>query len=1187
MQINYFDPVQTELLKGINLLEASAGTGKTYTIAMLVLRFVVELDIAIDKLLIVTFTKAATEELKERVRSKLAEAGIALKGRTAGVDSNVIDWLANLRIEPQLVKQRLDSALCSIDQAGIFTIHGFCQRVLREHALESGQLFDAELTGDLALIKQACADDFWRQQVYNRPVREAAVLTADYKTPEALLASIDFIAAHVSVYPECSSLDELLKELPHLTDLAKNKLEECAKALKAGFADQKFKTSYTGSFELHYCSLRDWLHGNTLQLPCAEAFALLTQNGLLEALHSGKFRTDKSRTCEQRKADYLAELALATAPFDALASAVKQISLVFRRTLVETLRIDLNNRLLQQNVLSFDHLITRLAEALQSENGALLRAELQQRFKVALIDEFQDTDDSQWFIFSMLFAAPSQYLYLIGDPKQAIYKFRGADIYSYLTAQKQAQYQFTLGKNWRSHPQLVDAVNVLFQRERAFLLKDLSFKEVKPALTADNGALQLAGQAMAPLMLWQLPESRSKTGYWTAGKAMEEIRIAVINEIVDLLSNAYALEPANRGLQPRDIAILVRTNTQAREYQQLLRAVGVPSVLNSTESVFASQEAADLYILLQAVANPGDSGLLKQALTLNWFGLDGQILYRIINNDIELDARMSRFLTYYQEWQQTGLMAMMQHLLAQEKIRQHLSKTPAAERQLTNLHHLIELLQQAVVDERLGINKTLNWLRTAITKANQDKSCTEDQQLRLESDDDAVKIVTMHRSKGLEYAIVFCPCLWQRNTHLSSEKLLVKCHANGRMIVDLGSEDFEEHRAQAINEELAEDLRLFYVAVTRAKYRCYIAWADVRSEKAANDSAMAWLLDFAEADFCKQQATLQAFRDQAAQAFNYQLLDVPGAINRIYQAPLTSVDFCAKRRKRHLYTSWQMSSYTALSALSLHDAPEIPADKVGEQQPDEPGQPLPAMSAGRREIEQRWEQLPRGSHTGNVVHDLLENCAFADLAERKDISEQRDKACRRYGLKLEQPEVIDELLQAVVSTPLSETGHDFCLKNLPERKCLKEMPFYLSMQTMDARQINHILQNVPVFQPLTGKQMCGYLTGFIDLICEYNGRYYVMDYKTNGLTGYSHELLTQAMREHNYGLQYWLYSVVLHRYLQTRLPQYNYETHFGGVRYLFVRGMQPELAMSGVYQDRPDLEKIEAMAALFGDRNAP
>ena len=224
METNYFDPVRTELLKGVNLIEASAGTGKTYAIAMLVLRFVVEQGMTIDKVLVVTFTKAATEELKGRVRGRLAEAKRALDGHTAGIDSNVIDWLANLVLEPELIKQRLAEALLDIDQVGIFTIHGFCQRVLREHALESGQLFDAELTNDLAVIKQACADDFWRRQIYNRSAWEAAVLTADYKTPDKLLASVDFIADHVSVFPVVESLDTALNELQGLTDLAKAEL---------------------------------------------------------------------------------------------------------------------------------------------------------------------------------------------------------------------------------------------------------------------------------------------------------------------------------------------------------------------------------------------------------------------------------------------------------------------------------------------------------------------------------------------------------------------------------------------------------------------------------------------------------------------------------------------------------------------------------------------------------------------------------------------------------------------------------------------------------------------------------------------------------------------------------------------------------------------------------------------------
>ncbi len=1167
MHLTYFDPATTPLLKGVNLIEASAGTGKTYAIAMLVLRFVVEQALPIDQILVVTFTKAATEELKDRVRQRLADAKRALTSDThnQAIDANVVAWLQQLDIAPELIKQRLASALQDIDTAGIFTIHSFCQRMLREHALESGQLFDAELTDDLAVIKQACADDFWRKHIYPRSLWDAALLTADYKTPDALLASVDFIADHIRVYPlTAQALDDTLAELQQWVTLASAAQIACCATLTSAFADKKFKASYSQAFDAHAAELSAWLNGDSVQLPSADALALLTTHSVISALDGGKFRSNKSQSSEQRKADYLAELALNTAPFDALVVAIKQVKLALRQTLLTTLRAELDKRLQQLNVLSFDQLITRLSDALKSDKGALLAEELRQRFTAALIDEFQDTDDSQWFIFSTVFAVDSQYLYLIGDPKQAIYKFRGADIYSYLAAQQQAHYHFTLGKNWRSHPQLVSAVNALFHREQAFLLAELAFNPVEPAKSAQDGALYDADTPLAPMQLWQLPPSSSSTGYWTAAAAATEIRTAVVKEVVELLTLAYRLQPNNTALQPKDIAILVRTNAQAREYQTALREVGVPSVLNSTESVFASQEARDLYVVLQAVLNPSDSDRLKQALTLDWFGLDGQALSQLINDDSALDVWTARFLSYLQDWQKLGFMAMMHRLLSQEQVNTHLSTSTKAERQLTNLQHLIELVQQTAVDEHLGMTKTLSWLHHAITRPNNNES----QQLRLESDDDAVQIVTMHRAKGLEYPVVFCPYLWQRSDRLRSEQDIINCHADGQMIADLGSDQFEQHRAQALLEELAEDLRLFYVAVTRAKYRCYLVWVDVRTQNRPNESAMAYLLNFADADFDQQQETLQAFSTQAAADFAYALLELaPTSGSPRYQKPAPDCVLQAQQRHRALYTNWQMSSYTALSALSLHDAPELPEDKARERQEQHDNAAL---------------LLPRGAHTGNVVHDLLENNAFIDLAQAKDISEQRDKACLRYGLKLEQPELLDALLQRVVLTPLAANTPDFCLMNLADHQCLKEMPFYLAMQTLEVSQINQILHDCPAFQPLTARQMRGYLTGFIDLVCQYNGQFYVMDYKTNGLPDYAPDTLTHAMREHNYGLQYWLYTVVLHRYLQQRLADYDYENHFGGVRYLFVRGMQPEIALSGVYQDRPELAKVEALATLIG-----
>ncbi len=1174
MTIPNFHVTDTPLSKGVNLIEASAGTGKTYTIAGLVLRFVVELGLSIEQVLVVTFTKAATEELRERIRDNLRDAKRALRDDEAADNANAA-WLAGLDQPLEQVQQRLDLALLDIDRASIFTIHGFCQRILREHALESGQLFDAELTDDLAKIKQACADDFWRRQLYTRSAWEVAVLMADYTTPDALLASVDRIAEGIRVFPETADLSTTLTALQQLVAIAATQLDDLlATVANAG---DKFKASYRNNLIALAPALASWLRGNCL-MPDKAVFTMLTAAGLRDGLDGTKFRGNKNQSADERKDAYLAELAIDTAAFDDLAAALHTVAVSLRGNLLDNLRNDLDQRLQQMNVLSFDNLIQRLADALHGEKSNLLIAKLRERFQAALIDEFQDTDSSQWGIFSTVFAADSQYLYLIGDPKQAIYKFRGADIYAYLQAQQQAQRQFTLGKNWRSHPDLVAAVNALFSREQAFKLADLQFINVQAAQTAANGHLQFAGQAVAPMLLWQLPESDSKSGYWQSNRsdAAEHIAVAVCNEITALLVDTYRLQPDNRAVQPKDIAILVRTNRQARDYQTLLRQAGIPSVLNNTESVFQSQEAVDLHVLLQAVANPGDSGLLKQALALDWFGLDGQALYRLGNDEQAWDNWVSRFLGYFQDWQKRGLMAMMQSLLSQEQIRLVLAKSALAERRLTNLQHLLELLQTAALEEHLAINKTLDWLQNAISKAVQTQSGSENQQLRLESDEDAVQIITMHRAKGLEYPVVFCPYLWQGNNRLNTEKALVICHEDGGMVADLGSEQFEARRLQAIAEALAEDLRVFYVAVTRAKVRCYLAWADVRSVENANSSAMAWLLsgevDFAEAGFAGQQAVLQGLGNSLPNAFGYHLLTLPAQLRGDYQAVKQQPNLQARQLRRSLYSHWQMSSYTALSALSQHDAPELPENKSDE----------PQLSAALTEA----EQLPLGAITGNVVHELLEHCHFASLAQGHLNPLQRQQACQRFGLKLSQPQLLDDLLKIVVSTPLSAKDADFCLMNLPASHCLKEMPFYLSLQTLDTVQINHILADSPAFQPLDSKTLCGYLTGFIDLICCYQGRYYLMDYKTNYLPDYQPTSLLAAMREHNYGLQYWLYTVVLHRYLQNRLPGYRYQQHFGGVRYLFVRGMQADVAMSGVYRDRPELAKVEALAAVFADSHA-
>ncbi len=1175
--INNFDPENTALLTGVNLIEASAGTGKTYTIAMLFLRFVVEKKLDIKQILVVTFTKAATEELKDRIRSRLIEARLAIinfnnEGLNAALypnksDNKIKQWLNNLDIEPDLILQRLHNALLDIDQASIFTIHGFCQRILAEHALESGQLFDTELTGDISEIKQACSDDFWRKNIYQRSAWEASLLTAHYPTPDKLLASVDFITADLTVFPDYEDLDQKLIELKQL---CKNNsaIETSLTLLQKKLADGKFKVSFASEFETIIQSIFDWLNNNSLTIP---DFYLFTEQGLFDALNGNKFRKSNANpfSSDEQKQAYIDSLNFDSAPFEQLNSSINKLSIVFRRALLETLHEEVTNKLQELNIVSFDDLITRLVDALAGIKGQALREGIQQQYQVALIDEFQDTDQSQWYIFSTLFKSKEHSLYLIGDPKQAIYKFRGADIQSYFAAKTHADHQFSLSFNWRSCPQLVEAINVLFNTNNPFFSEKLDFNPIKPALASEDGELVEQGKSLPPLVLWQLDKSDKEI--WTAGKAANEIKLAVVNEILNLLLPEFNIQKNSHSnkIHPKDIAILVRTNPQAKDFQQALNEAGVTAVINSKESVFSSAEAIDLYFLLLAIAEPTNILLIKQALTLPWFDLDGQQLLRVLNDELVLDSWFSRFQNYNLLWKNKGLMVMILQFLSVERVSPHLSKNKLAERCLTNLQHCIELVQQAVVDEHLGINKTLAWLHKNITQASSGSIPYDDQQLRLESDEDSVKIITMHSAKGLEYPIVFCPFLWQRGDRLKKEKLLIKCHKKSEMIADLGSDHFESHRKIALDEELAEDLRIFYVAITRAKYRCYINWADVRTKDKPNNSAMAYLLGFYADNFLLQQEKLKQYSLNYPLAFEYRLLNSGEEITRNWESQRVNNKLSYIQRQRSLYTYWQMSSYTALSSLSITETPELPNDKARE-------------NTISKELEQENFELPRGAHTGNVIHDLLENNSFKLLAGGGDIGLQRDKSCLRYGLKCNNPEQIDQLLNRTVNTELNSESDSFCLKDLTDQQCLKEMPFYLSMKQMDVSKINQILKGDPTFQPLSTKTLCGYLTGFIDLICEYNGRYYVMDYKSNGLSSYDQESLTTSMREHNYGLQYWIYTLVLHQYLKKRLSGYCYEQHFGGVMYLFVRGMMVgENKNNGVYQIKPELGKIEQLANLF------
>jgi exodeoxyribonuclease V beta subunit len=1173
--IKTFDAASAPLNRGVNVVEASAGTGKTYAIAMLVLRFVVEFGVAVEELLVVSYTRAATEELRSRIRKRLLEARGLLADRQKGSeDSALLLYLAALP-DKALAIARLEVALLDMDRAAVYTIHGFCQRMLQEQALESGQLFDMELTADISEIQSELVADYWRTRMYDLPGFHCSLFLSRFSDPEALYKTVKGVGAEDLIFPDergsvadaLLEVDAALEALVHWWQETSVSLEGC---FREGLEQGMFKKGFAGDFEYWWQQCGQFFSGAEQRLP--PGLALLGHSTLVGELNGTKLRGEAKKTA------FLEDFPLAEEIIDIFLTACNRAILSLRIQLALELQTGLRERLLRKGHFSFDDLVVSLARALDGPRKKDLQRVLASRFQVALIDEFQDTDSAQYRIFSSLFGSREKkhFLFLIGDPKQAIYKFRGADIAAYFQARESADYLLGLGRNYRSNPQLVAAVNDLFlQRDDAFVSPELSYFAVDAAKSPDCWQLWQNDRVQAAMVYCSV-ESPDEDGAkpWTSGKIRARLESYVVAEIRDLLHNASLATDTGEKKQVAagDIAILVRSNKQAESFQESLALARIPSVVLSRKTVFETAECCDLLLVAEAVASPSDIRLLRSALSSKWFGLDGPALYEQLQDERIMEAWMERFHEYHHLWQEKGFLAMMNSLFVRESVFETLCALPLAERQISNIQHLVELLQEKESRENLHLFHTLQYLSAQMESAESH----EHAQLRLESDEQAVKVVTMHAVKGLEYPIVFCPYLWNRTGFLKQEKDCVSYHdEQNNRVSDLGSADFEERREAALIEELAEEARLLYVAVTRASSRCYVFWADVRGDRFAmssRDSALAWVLSLKDCqDIQGQTARLEALCGKDSVA----LQSVSASIEErewqgpesVEQATLT----CRTFSRPSLPGEWLMTSYSALAGAGHGAAGYTPVV---------PGEELEGKSV-------KIHSLPLGAGLGNVVHGLLEDFPFTMLAGKADYEEECQAQCNRFGVTASSDQLMN-LLRDVTTAPLGNEhgGELFVLAGLDDQDVLKEMPFYFHLREGSTERINELLHFSNVVQPIQERKLKGYLTGFIDLVCRHQGKYYVMDYKTNYLgthfSDYSSDMLVSAMHDHNYGLQYWIYTLVLHRFLMATLPKYDYEQDFGGVFYLFARGMSPKYPGNGLFFDRPQLSVLDELYKCLG-----
>lgn len=1163
---------------GRSLIEASAGTGKTWTLTALYARLLLEQRLSVSQILVVTFTTAATAELRERIRLRLAEL-LAVYDQGPGADKLLNELQA--QYPDAASHRRLLLAVHGFDEAAIFTIHGFCQRALQDAAFEAGGDFDNQLTQDDRELLDALLADLWRHELAAAEPEWAAFLVQQKLTPQSLRQRLrgHLGKPYLRIEPApgvASEMSALRSAWQQARDAWQRDSGAWLEQLKAfdGFKSNMLDATKLAAWQQEldgYFSDAAALFGN------AEGLRRLSRDGLLKASKKGSSAPDSPLADALQGLD---EALQATQP------EAEQRLIDLQVRLIGQLNQQLPQRKAAQRLLAFDDLLNQLQQALYGEGGEHLAQTLCEQYPLALIDEFQDTDPVQYQVFQRIYASAGD-LCFVGDPKQAIYAFRGADLATYLKARAEAARQYSLATNHRSTAELIAALNQLFDRPMPFAEPGLDYPPVG-ASQRPRPRLVLAEEAeAAPLALVWLEDDYLSKGQAGALAARDTARrIAAVLSASARGAAYFEAQGERTALKGGDIAVLVASHRQAAEVAAELAARGVPSVRRGKENVWHSEEAEALAAVLAAYAEPGREGVLRYALATRLLGRSAADLAACQDDARAWDEEREAAERYHQLWQQQGFMRAFRAWLDEQQVAPRLLALVDGERRLTNLLHLAELLQAESL-QRPGLEQLLAWFNDQ----RRAEAHGEDALLRLESDAERVQIVTIHTAKGLEYPLVFCPYLWDGALLRKQED--ISCHSDdGTPLLDLGGEHLDTHRERARRERFAERLRLTYVALTRARDRLWLHWGPVDckpkkdgslSEEGLHSSALAWLLHG------RQLPGADALGELAGHLQGLSPAGLRGELDRLVAAsqgrmavqPLREAEASAagERRapppqqlatlQRSLHSAWRIGSFSGLAAGMHMEAP----DRDGLVMPDasEPGSGFFAF--------------PRGARAGTCLHAILEDWARG----KATLAELVEPALSGHGISADWREVALAQLQQVLDTDLD--GQGLCLAGLDPARRLPELGFTFPVADLDVPRLRAILGDPAFGLPaplreaaarLEFDSLKGFLKGFIDLTFEHQGRWYIADYKSNWLGPdagyYEGERLLQALAGEHYYLQYLIYLVALRRFLRRRLADFTNE-QLGGAYYLFLRGMPS----AGVYFSRPEDGLLDALDRLFAE----
>ena len=1184
-------------LHGRQVIEASAGTGKTWTLAALYVRLVLghlrENALLPPQILVMTFTDAATAELRDRIRIRLSQAAAyfdaSAQNRALPQGLKPDPFLMNLRdsfdasLWPRCALQ-LNCAAEWMDDAAIYTIHGWSRRMLSQHALDSRNLFEQTHLDNAEDLQRTLVQDYWREWFY-----PLSADTLQHITPLIGHAPVDLLATVQGIWRDQERTPKTI-EAPDTTPtqlVAQHLAWQTALEAKATHARALWSDSVWQALEAAIASKT--IKGRGITAPNLARWS----NALKEwAEQSTPIKTEwlnRFTTSE------LTDKGWADATGFAFYAAVEDYVAYLHEEpdthrhialhAAHTIGTAYKEAKAQRAAFDFSDLLQNLHHAVMAEDGRLATA-IRQQYPVALVDEFQDTDPWQYGTLNRIYdthaCTDTNALVMIGDPKQAIYSFRGADLGTYLKAREDALEHnplalHTLSGNRRSSDGLVNAVNHVFTQTETPFSSQIDFVRV----SAEGGVEPLAQANGKAMTVWHIPCGEKPTKASTYVQSMSE---AFANHMAQLLNDGVA--------QPGDMAVLVRGQQHADAIRAALRERHIPSVyLSDRSNVYKSPEALDLWRLLRAAASPRQTAWVRSAVGSGLWALELDEVLHLTDHEAEWESLLDRFHQWHQMWQQQGVLPMLHHWMHSQGVAQRLLAHMDGERRLSNLLHLGELLQHAAQSLQ-GEHALVRFLGEQIHSPTESADA---QKMRLETDAQCVQVITYHKSKGLQYPLVFVPF---------AGAFAVEKKAKTNFAQDDEADDDSDPTATSVEE----DMRLLYVALTRAQRGLWMGVAETKNDlsKATTKSelklsALSQLLMRKErGDLANQLHALWGLCE------HIHVASLPKLQHIRYQAPATdnaAQDALTPTRTHH--SLWWTASFSAITRglVSESKRDEAVADAITDALTDEMADAqlgvVAASAASTPDPENisAWQTFPAGARYGTLLHDLLEwlsqnnwpvanaqapewaKQAWANLLERKASWLQLEDAPRAQ---------LEPWLKAVVQTPLplhELNAAPLTLCELSTEHMWPEMEFNLEVAHVSATALDQLIQN-HVFEgtprpALQARVMQGMLTGSMDLVLQHDGRYWVADYKSNKLPSYDPNTLQDAVLHKRYEVQYVLYTLALHRLLKVRLPNYDYAQHMGGAVYLFLRGIHAEGA--GVHVCRPPQELIEALDDLFAN----